>query len=133
MAELQTPNIGLYYPGASSDLIGDHFITHYGQNQQAIDTAIVGKQNKPTEVVVTLAAADWDPDDKTQTVTVTGVTAGSLQVILPLIANSAANILNNENLAAAGIYEAGQAAGALTFYASVIPADDISIRVRIFS
>ena len=93
-------------------------------------TALSAKADKDADVqTVTLAASSWDSTAHTITVSVTGVTATSNQDILPLLATSTANITNNTNLAAAGIYDYGQAAGTITLYATTVPTADLQIRV----
>jgi hypothetical protein len=79
--------------------------------------------------IITLSAASWNSTAHTITVSVTGVTATSNQEILPLLATSTANITNNTNLASAGIYDYGQAAGTITLYATTVPTTDLQVRV----
>lgn len=80
---------------------------------------------------ITLPAADWSAN--LITVNVTGVTATSNQEIFGLEASSPANILNNQNLQAANIMDAGQAAGTITLYAENTPSADLQIRVIVRS
>lgn len=96
----------------------------------AIATALASKAGlSADEQTITLAASSWDSTAQTITVSVTGVTATSNQDILPLLATSTANITNNTNLASAGIYDYGQAAGTITLYATTVPTTDLQVRV----
>lgn len=86
-----------------------------------------GKADAPKSVSVTLAAASWDATAKTQTVTVTGVSATeTAQMITPTPALASQTAYYD-----AGILCTGQAANSLTFTADVIPTADLTVYVVI--
>lgn len=85
------------------------------------------KANAPKSVSVTLAAASWDSTAKTQTVTVTGVSATeTAQMITPTPALASQTAYYD-----AGILCTGQAADSLTFTANTIPTADLTVYVVI--
>ena len=86
-----------------------------------------GKANAPKSVSVTLAAASWDSTAKTQTVTVTGVSATETdQLITPVPAMASQSAYYD-----ASIKCTGQAANSLTFTADTIPTADLTVYVVI--
>lgn len=86
-----------------------------------------GKADAPKSVSVTLAAASWDSTAKTQTVTVTGVSATeTAQMITPTPALASQTAYYD-----AGILCTGQAADSLTFTANTIPTADLTVYVVI--
>ena len=86
-----------------------------------------GKADAPKSVSVTLAAASWDSTAKTQTVTVTGVSATeTAQMITPTPALASQTAYYD-----AGILCTGQAANSLTFTADTIPTADLTVYVVI--
>ena len=86
-----------------------------------------GKADAPKSVSVTLAAASWDSTTKTQTVTVTGVSATeTAQMITPTPALASQTAYYD-----AGILCTGQAADSLTFTANTIPTADLTVYVVI--
>lgn len=82
-----------------------------------------------TETIVEILATDWDSSTHLVTVTVQGVTTTSTQEIAPLIANDSTNITNNEVLANAQLYDAGQGTNYITLYAVNIPTEKVKVRV----
>ena len=85
------------------------------------------KADAPKSVTVTLAAASWDSTAKTQTVTVTGVSATeTAQMITPTPALASQTAYYD-----AGILCTGQAADSLTFTANTIPTADLTVYVVI--
>ena len=92
-----------------------------------VKTELDKKANAPKSVSVTLAAASWDSTAKTQTVTVTGVSATeTAQMITPTPALASQTAYYD-----AGILCTGQAAGSLTFTANTIPTADLTVYVVI--
>ena len=97
------------------------------QTAAQVQTAVSAKADKPKRVSVTLTASGWDSSAKTQTVTVTGVSADeSAQVIQPIPAIASQSAYN-----AAGILATGQAAGKVTFTATTVPKADLSVYIVI--
>ena len=85
------------------------------------------KADAPKSVSVTLAAASWDATAKTQTVTVTGVSATETdQLITPVPAMASQSAYYD-----ASIKCTGQAANSLTFAADTIPTADLAVYVVI--
>lgn len=82
-----------------------------------------------TETIVEILASDWNSSTHLATVTVQGVTATSTQEIAPLIANDSTNITNNEALANAQLYDAGQGTNFITLYAVNVPTEKVKVRV----
>ena len=81
----------------------------------------------PKSVSVTLAAASWDSTAKTQTVTVTGVSATETdQMITPVPAMASQSAYYD-----AGILCTGQAANSLTFTCTTAPTEDLTVYVVI--
>ena len=75
--------------------------------------------------LVTLTAAGWDADAKTQTVTVTGILADeSKQLIIPMPTSASITAYND-----AGILCTGQAENSLTFTATTVPEADIEVYI----
>lgn len=92
-----------------------------------VKTELDKKANAPKSVSVTLAAASWDSTAKTQTVTVTGVSATeTAQMITPTPALASQTAYYD-----AGILCTGQAADSLTFTANTIPTADLTVYVVI--
>ena len=92
-----------------------------------VKTELDKKADAPKSVSVTLAAASWDSTAKTQTVTVTGVSATeTAQMITPTPALASQTAYYD-----AGILCTGQAAGSLTFTANTIPTADLTVYVVI--
>lgn len=86
-----------------------------------------GKADAPKSVSVTLAAASWDSTAKTQTVTVTGVSATeTAQMITPTPALASQTAYYD-----AGILCTGQAADSLTFTCKTVPTADLTVYVVI--
>ena len=81
----------------------------------------------PKSVTVTLAAASWDSTAKTQTVTVTGVSATETdQMITPVPAMVSQSAYYN-----AGILCTRQAANSLTFTCKTVPTANLTVYVVI--
>ena len=81
----------------------------------------------PKTAAVTLTTSGWDSTAKTQTVTVTGVSAtetAQLITPVPALASQAAYY-------DAGIKCTGQAANSLTFTADTVPAENLTVYVTI--
>lgn len=77
----------------------------------------------PRQVLVTLSASAWTSG--TQTVTVAGVSATeTAQLILPVPA-----IVSQSAYMKAGILCTGQAANRLTFTATTVPTDDLTVYI----
>ena len=92
-----------------------------------VKTELDKKANAPKSVSVTLAAASWDSTAKTQTVTVTGISATEMaQMITPTPALASQTAYYD-----AGILCTGQAADSLTFTANTIPTADLTVYVVI--
>lgn len=82
---------------------------------------------KPKSVSVIFSASSWDSSAKTQTVTVTGVSAiEKAQMITPTPA-----LASQTAYYEAGILCTGQAADSLTFTADTIPTADLTVYVVI--
>ena len=82
---------------------------------------------KPKFVSVILPASGWDSSAKTQAVTVTGVSATeTAQMITPTPA-----LASQTAYYEAGILCTGQTANSLTFTATTVPADDLTVYVVI--
>ena len=80
---------------------------------------------KPSACLVTLKASGWDPTAKTQTVTVSGVSAdeASCMIIpMPAVANQSAY---ND----AGVNVVGQSANGVTFRCDNVPSVDLKVWV----
>ena len=121
VAEIARPN--------ANDIFGTISIEHGGTGATTAAEALTNLGAAPlaTRVTVTLAASAWDSTAKTQTVTVTGVSADEpAQLIIPTpsLASQSAYI-------AAGILCTGQAADSLTFTASTVPTADLTVYVTI--
>ena len=83
--------------------------------------------HKPKCVAVVLSASEWDETDKTQTVTVVGVSLDEAsQIIHPCPSSSSASAYRD-----ADILCTGQATDSLTFTAQTIPSDDLTVYVTI--
>ena len=92
-----------------------------------VKTELDKKADAPKSVSVTLAAASWDSTAKTQTVTVTGVSATeTAQMITPTPALASQTAYYD-----AGILCTGPAADSLTFTANTIPTADLTVYVVI--
>ena len=82
---------------------------------------------KPKSVSVILPASGWDSSAKTQAVTVTGVSATErAQMITPTPAMASQTAYYK-----AGVLCTAQAADSLTFTATTVPADDLTVYVVI--
>lgn len=81
-----------------------------------VPTARLTKVN----TTATLAVADWSSN--TQTVSITGITAGGVVMVSPTPANQSA-------YTSAGILCTAQAAGSLTFTCDTVPSADITVTV----
>ena len=82
---------------------------------------------KPKSHKVTLTVAGWNGTTKTQTATVSGVSATETEQeihITPAIASMSAYM-------EAGVYASGQAANQITFTASEVPTTDLTVYVVI--
>lgn len=104
-----------------------HASTHASDGKDPITPASIGAAPAPKSVSVTLAAASWDSTAKTQTVTVTGVSAtetAQLITPVPALASQAAYY-------DAGIKCTGQAANSLTFTADTVPTSNLTVYVTI--
>ena len=85
------------------------------------------KADAPKSVSVMLAVASWDSTAKTQTVTVTGVSATeTAQMITPTPA-----LASQTAYYEAGILCTGQAADSLTFTCKTVPTADLTVYVAI--
>ena len=118
-----TPEINTTYYLSSDNMVvrETEIATLNGYVGSMIDAA------GPKTATVTLAAASWDSTAKTQTVTVTGVSAtetAQLITPVPALASQAAYY-------DAGIKCTGQAANSLTFTADTVPAADLTVYVTI--
>ena len=92
-----------------------------------VKTELDKKADAPKSVSVTLAAASWDSTAKTQTVTVTGVSATeTAQMITPTPALASQTAYYD-----AGILCTGQAADSLTFTCKTAPTEDLTVYVVI--
>ena len=92
-----------------------------------VKTELDKKADAPKSVSVTLAAASWDSTAKTQTVTVTGVSATeTAQMITPTPALASQTAYYD-----AGILCTGQAADSLTFTCKTVPTADLTVYVVI--
>lgn len=129
---------------AYADASGDEIETNYGhslsisgdqlslndKNGTALSTITIGA-SPSIERTITIPYQSINTTTHLVTVACSGVTANSIQDVLPLLATSAANISNNEYLLDMGLYDAGQAANSLTFYVTNIPVQDVQVRVII--
>lgn len=91
----------------------------------ALALALAGKQNSYTTQTITLDAEDWDEEDKTQTVTVQGVTANNDIDIFSAP-------VNYEDYGKAGVYGLSQEANSVTFKCGKVPEGDLNVYVRIW-
>lgn len=104
-----------------------HASQHGSRGSDPITPESIGAAPASKYVTVTLAAASWDSTAKTQTVTVTGVSATeTAQMITPTPALASQTAYYD-----AGILCTGQAADSLTFTATTVPADDLTVYVVI--
>ena len=118
-----TPEINTTYYLSSDNMVvrETEIATLNGYVGSMIDAAT------PKSATVTLAAASWDSTAKTQTVTVTGVSATETdQMITPTPALASQSAYYD-----AGILCTGQAADSLTFTADTIPTADLTVYVVI--
>ena len=118
-----TPSIDTTYYLSSDNMVvrETENATLKGYIKSMIDAAT------PKSVTVTLAAASWNSTAKTQTVTVTGVSATEMaQMITPTPALASQTAYYD-----AGILCTGQAADSLTFTANTIPTADLTVYVVI--
>lgn len=83
-----------------------------------------------TDLVLTLAADDWDENNQ-QTISNSSIQVASIVDILPVLVSSQADIVNNELLRSSAIYESGHTTGMITFFAGTIPVSDVQVRVRL--
>ena len=118
-------------PAGAAEKVQNNLNGHTGNTTvhitEAERTKWDGKANAPKSVSVTLAAASWDSTTKTQTVTVTGVSATeTAQMITPTPALASQTAYYD-----AGILCTGQAADSLTFTANTIPTADLTVYVVI--
>lgn len=118
-------------PAGAAEAVQSNLDGHTGNSTvhitEAERTKWDGKANAPKSVSVTLAAASWDSAAKTQTVTVTGVSATeTAQMITPTPALASRTAYYD-----AGILCTGQAADSLTFTANTIPTADLTVYVVI--
>lgn len=118
-------------PSGSAAAVQSNLDGHTGNSTvhitEAERTKWDGKANAPKSVSVTLAAASWNSTAKTQTVTVTGVSATeTAQMITPTPALASRTAYYD-----AGILCTGQAADSLTFTANTIPTADLTVYVVI--
>ena len=118
-------------PSGSAETVQSNLNGHTGNSTvhitEAERTKWDGKAKAPKSVSVTLAAASWDSTAKTQTVTVTGVSATeTAQMITPTPALASQTAYYD-----AGILCTGQAADSLTFTANTIPTADLTVYVVI--
>ena len=90
----------------------------------SVETALSNKAGKSTGVSVTLSASGWDSDAKTQTVSVTGVTATANCIITAAPDSYMA-------YAEAGVRCTAQGAGTLTFACETVPTADVAANVLI--
>lgn len=89
------------------------------------DALLANAGSKPTSVLVTLASASWDNSALTQTVTVTGVVADETsQLITPVPAMASRTAYYD-----AGILCTAQAENSLTFTASTVPTEDLTVYI----
>ena len=117
-----TPEINTTYYFSSDNMIvrETEVATLNGYVGSMIDAA-------SKSVSVTLAAASWDSTAKTQTVTVTGVSATeTAQMITPVPAMASQSAYYN-----AGILCTRQAANSLTFTCKTVPTADLTVYVVI--
>lgn len=111
-------------PTALSDLSED---TAHRVVTDEEKTAWNAKADAPKSVSVTLASASWDSTAKTQTVTVTGVSATeTAQMVTPTPAMASQTAYYE-----AGILCTGQAADSLTFTCTTAPTEDLTVYVVI--
>ena len=118
-----TPEINTTYYLSSYNMVvrETEIATLNGYVASMIDAAT------PKSVSVTLAAASWDSTAKTQTVTVTGVSATETdQMITPVPAMASQSAYYD-----AGILCTGQAANSLTFTCKTVPTADLTVYVVI--
>ena len=111
-------------PTALSDLSDD---TAHRVVTDEEKTAWNAKADAPKSVSVTLASASWDSTVKTQTVTVTGVSATETDQIVTPVPALASQTAYYE----AGILCTGQAADSLTFTCTTAPTEDLTVYVVI--
>lgn len=93
-----------------------------GASTAAAALAALQAQKELSGVTVTLSASGWT--DKTQTVSVTGVTASNVVFV-----GAGEDKDNQTAYAKAGITCTGQAAGTLTFTCDTVPTADITANV----
>lgn len=85
------------------------------------------KASKPSTIKLTLTASAWDSTTKTQTVAATGVSADeTTQLIIPTPASASQTAYYE-----AGILCTGQAANSLTFTATTVPTENLTVYVVI--
>ena len=121
----------------AGEIVGGDFATKTELNAHAGDTtkhvtasersAWNAKAAKPTARTLTLSAAGWDSDAKTQTVTCSGVSAdetAQLITVTPALASQSAYL-------EAGIRCTAQAANALTFTATTVPTEALTVYAAI--
>lgn len=122
--------VGADASGAAAQALTDAktWVTGQGyQTDSEVQAAVSAKADKPKRVSVTLTASGWNSSAKTQTVTVSGVSADeSAQVIQPIPAIASQSAYN-----AAGILATGQAENSITFTATTVPTADLSVYVVI--
>ena len=90
----------------------------------SVETALSNKAGKSTGVSVTLPTSGWDADAKTQTVSVSGVTA-TANCIITAAPDS------YMSYAEAGVRCTAQGAGTLTFACETVPTADVATNVLI--
>ena len=117
----------------AGEIVGGDFATktelnaHVGDTTKHVTaserTAWNGKAAKPTVRTLTLSTAGWDSDAKTQTVTCSGVLSdetAQLITVTPALASQSAYL-------EAGVRCTAQAADALTFTATTVPTEALTV------
>jgi len=113
-----------HYPTFKSDIVDNLTSTDTDKPLSANQGRVLneGKQNKANQYTATLTVAGWS--SKTQTVSVTGVTASGTVIVSPAPASFT-------DYGAAKIYCSAQAAGTLTFACDTVPTTAITVNVVI--
>lgn len=94
----------------------------YTTEEKAAVATIGNKQNQHINTTATLLAASWS--NKTQTVSVTGVTADNTVIVSP---DPASFLVYG----ASGVYCSAQAANSLTFTCNNVPSSNLTVNVVI--
>lgn len=131
---LITNLIGIYnaWPDVSPGYRLSYTLSRYMQNVRL--TASTGSHTDAsidaTDLILTLVAENWNENSQ-QTISNSSIQASSIVDVLPILVSSQSDVTNNELLKNSAIYESSHANGTITFFAGIVPTNDVQVRVRL--